>query len=55
MVPSSSVNGEGHRITKDFASCNQAREPQPMDFTPTICLMGMREQDAVDALGENLT
>jgi hypothetical protein len=28
---------------------------QPMDFTQTICLLGMREQDAVDALGENLT
>jgi hypothetical protein len=26
-----------------------------MDFTQTICLLGMREQDAVDALGENLT
>jgi hypothetical protein len=28
---------------------------QPMDFTQTICLLGMREQDAVDALGENPT
>jgi hypothetical protein len=33
----------------------QGATHQPMDFTQTICLLGIREQDAVDALGENLT